>query len=96
MKKNGVFMPSDIPALTYTKPIPKTSELNSKISTPVYSTKNDHTTDSQTKSKPITNGYHSTRRTHRLNSNTDSKTSRRTSRERYNDIILSKNPPRTQ
>jgi len=91
MKKNGIFMSSDIPALTYTKPIPKTPELNSKISAPVYSTQNG-----QIKSKVITNGYHSKPRTHRLNSNTDSKTSRRTSRERYNEIISSKNPLRTQ
>jgi len=75
MKKNGLFIPSDIPAITYNKP---TIESNSKQNGQI---------------KPITNGYHSTpKTTRRLNSNTESKTSRRTSKERYN----TKNSPHIQ
>jgi hypothetical protein len=94
--KNGMVMPSNIPALTYNKPTTKTTESNSKTSTRIYSIQNGHMPDTQLKSKPITNGYHSTPRRHRLNSNTDSKTSRRTSKERYNGGISSKISPPLQ
>lgn len=81
MKKNGMFMPSDIPAITYNKSEP---------------TQNGHQKpDAQLKA--LTNGHNSTPKSRRLNSNTDSKTNRRTSKERYNDVtITSKNSARIQ
>jgi hypothetical protein len=87
MKQNGTLMPSHIPALTYSGPATKTIP-----SSP--STQNE----SSTKSKPTTNGYQSTPRSHRLNNKIDqiSKPSRRISRERYNGAISSKHPSRTQ
>jgi serine/threonine protein kinase len=90
MKRNGMFMPSNIPALTYHKP---TTESTSKISSP--SSQNDPMTDNQSKSKAIINGYHSAPLTRRLNRNTE-KTSRRTSKERHHGRLSLKNPPRTQ
>jgi hypothetical protein len=92
MKKNGMLMPSHIPALTYQKP---STESNSKISSPIYS-QNGHMTDPQSKSKPMTNGYHLTPRRHQLNSNNDknSKTSRRTSKERRHSDLSSRNSSR--
>jgi hypothetical protein len=84
MKKNGVFMPSHIPALTFngrTKQRPSES-----ISTPFSSSAEN----GRSKSKPKTNGYHSSTRSHRLNS----QTSRRTSRERRNGDV-SKHHTRT-
>jgi hypothetical protein len=84
MKKNGMLMPSHIPALTYQKP---STESNSQ---------NGHMTDPQSKSKPMTNGYHLTPRRHQLNSNNDknSKTSRRTSKERRHSDLSSRNSSR--
>jgi hypothetical protein len=89
MKRNGVFMPSNVPALTYHKP---TTESTSKLSSPP----SQH--DNQSKTKSIVNGYHSAPLARRLNRNTE-KTSivnRRTSKERHNGGFALKTPPRIQ
>ncbi|CAF4901896.1 unnamed protein product [Rotaria sp. Silwood1] len=103
MKQNGMFMPSDIPAIAYDGSAIKTTRSTSKTvkpSAPVYfqslPVQNGHKTDIQMKSTPITNGYNLITRTNRLNTQIDqiSKTSRRTSKERHNGDISSKHPPR--
>jgi serine/threonine protein kinase len=89
MKRNGMFMPSNIPALTYHKP---TTESNSKL----FSPSSQH--DNQSKTKPIINGYHSAPLARRLNRNTE-KTSivnRRTSKERHNGKLSLKTHSRIQ
>ena len=89
MKRNGVFMPSNVPALTYHKP---TAESTSKLSSPPSQL------DNQPKTKPMVNGYHSAPLTRRLNRNTEktSISNRRTSKERHNGGLAIKIPPRTQ
>lgn len=100
-----MFVPSNVPAITYDQSNLKTTESSSKTvppSAPGYiqqsSLENGNKIDLPWKSKPITNGFNSVPRTHRLNTKTDQtfKTNRRTSKERHNGIVSSKNPPRTQ
>ncbi|CAF1681448.1 unnamed protein product [Adineta ricciae] len=102
MKKTGLFIPSHLPALTYNESNGNAVDSNSKTvssSTPGFSHQSVHngdTTDNSTKCRPLTNGYHSVPRTHRLNSNSErtSNSSRRTSKERHHDTTSSKYPPR--
>ncbi|CAF1003713.1 unnamed protein product [Rotaria sordida] len=97
MKQNGMSLSSDKPAISYDISSVKTTKSSSKTvkpSAPVYfqslPVQNGHKTDTQMKSKPIRNGYNSIPRTNRLITKTDqiSKTSRRTSKERYHGGAL--------
>ncbi|CAF3815713.1 unnamed protein product [Adineta steineri] len=103
MKKTGLFISSHLPALTFNESNNiNAMEANSKTiasSTPGFShqfAQNGDVTDTQKNYRPISNGYHSIPRTHRLNSNNErtSNPSRRTSKERHHDTKSSKYPPR--
>lgn len=76
MKRNGMIMPTNIPALTYTQ-----TRMDS-----ISSSKHPPNGDTPSKSKPTINGYYSVPLTRRSNRNNEkiSTGSRRTSKERHN------------
>lgn len=86
MKRNGMVMPSNVPALTYNQ-----TRMDS-----ISSSKHHPNGDTPSKSKPTINGYYSVPLTRRSNRNHEkiSTGSRRTSKERPTEGFFSKNPPR--